>query len=141
MTTLERVEANLLAITEAQISWQKDIRRAMDGLVEAHTLSQTKLETLMESTSKYVDSSAEFVTESKARTMRLKENLDALTRAITAEHSTSKKQQKILRCVRRQVNSADILYLVIESVKGYTKHMWSSTAHAPVDGAEGSSMF
>jgi hypothetical protein len=42
---------------------------------------------------------------------------------------------------RRQVNSADKLYLVIESVKRDTKHMWSSTAHAPVDGAEGSSMF
>ena len=92
MTTLERVEANLLAITEAQISWQKDIRRAMDVLVEAHTLSQRKLETLMESISKYVDASSEFVTESKARTKRLEENLDALIRAITAEHSNGKKQ-------------------------------------------------
>ncbi len=42
---------------------------------------------------------------------------------------------------RRQVNSADQPYLVIESVKWDTQHMWSSTAHAPVDGAEGSSMF
>lgn len=92
MTTLERVEANLLAITEAQISWQKDIRRAMDVLVEAHTLSQRKLETLMESISKYVDASSEFITESKARTKRLEENLDALIRAITAEHSNGKKQ-------------------------------------------------
>ena len=92
MTTLERVEANLLAIAEAQISWQNDIRRAMEGLVEAHTLSQRKLETLIESISKYVDASAEFVTESKARTKRLEENLDALIRVITAEHSNGKKQ-------------------------------------------------
>jgi hypothetical protein len=92
VTTLARVEANLLAITEAQISWQKDIRCAMDGLVEAHTLSQRKLETLMESISKYVDASSEFVTESKARSKRLEENLDALIRVITAEHSNGKKQ-------------------------------------------------
>jgi hypothetical protein len=33
-----------------------------------------------------------FVTESKARTKRLEENLAALIRAITAEHSNGKKQ-------------------------------------------------
>jgi hypothetical protein len=38
-------------------------------------------------------------------------------------------------------DSADKLYLAIESVQWDTKHMWSSTAHAPVDGAEGSAMF
>ena len=38
-------------------------------------------------------------------------------------------------------DSADKLSLRIESVKRDTKHMWSSTAQAPVDGAEGSLMF
>jgi len=38
-------------------------------------------------------------------------------------------------------DSADKLYLAIESLRRDTKHMWSSTAHAPVDGAEGSAMF
>jgi hypothetical protein len=42
--------------------------------------------------------------------------------------------------VAGKVNSADKLYLVIESVKRDTKHAWSSTAHAPVDGAEDSTM-
>ena len=44
-------------------------------------------------------------------------------------------------CVSGKVNSADKLYLVIESVKRDTKHTWSSTAHTPVDRAEDSSMF
>src|ERR1035441_7425281 len=39
------------------------------------------------------------------------------------------------------MNRADKLYLVIESVKRDTRHTWSSTAHAPVDGAEDSAMF
>jgi len=38
-------------------------------------------------------------------------------------------------------DTADEFYLAIESVKRDTKHMWSSTAHAPVGGAEGSAMF
>ena len=39
-------------------------------------------------------------------------------------------------CVSGKVNSADKLYLVIESVKPDTKHPWSPTALAPPDGAE-----
>ena len=39
-------------------------------------------------------------------------------------------------CVSGKVNSADKLYLVIESVKPDTKHPWSSTAPPPSDGAE-----
>jgi hypothetical protein len=38
-------------------------------------------------------------------------------------------------CVSGKVNSADKLYLVIESVKPDTKHLWSSTALFPSDGA------
>ena len=44
-------------------------------------------------------------------------------------------------CVAGKVNSADKLYLVIESVTRDTKHRWSSIAPAPVDGAEDSVMF
>jgi hypothetical protein len=40
-------------------------------------------------------------------------------------------------CVAGKVNSANILYLVIESVKLDTKHCCSSTAPAPPDGAGG----
>jgi hypothetical protein len=37
-------------------------------------------------------------------------------------------------------DGSDKLYRAIESVTKDTKHMWSSTAHAPVDGAEGRAM-
>ena len=40
-------------------------------------------------------------------------------------------------CVCGKVNSADKLYLVIESVKPDTKHVRLSTAPAPADGAGG----
>jgi hypothetical protein len=43
-------------------------------------------------------------------------------------------------CVSGKVNSADKLYLVIESVKLDTKHRANSTSPGPADGAEGSSM-
>jgi len=50
------------------------------------------------------------------------------------------KSQQILPhryyCVSGKVNSADKLYLVIESVKLDTKHPRSSNIAAPVDGAE-----
>ena len=41
-------------------------------------------------------------------------------------------------CVAGKVNSADKLYLVIESVRLDIKHAGPSTAPAPVDGAGGS---
>ena len=47
----------------------------------------------------------------------------------------------VFYCVAGKVNSADKLYLVIDSVKRDSKHLWSSTVHAPVGGAEGSPMF
>jgi len=43
-------------------------------------------------------------------------------------------------CVAGKVNSADRLYLVIESVRPDTKHARRSTSHAPADGAGGSFM-
>ena len=50
-------------------------------------------------------------------------------------------EPNVLYCVAGKVNSADKLYLAIESVNRDTRHRWSSTAHAPVDGAEDSAMF
>lgn len=50
-------------------------------------------------------------------------------------------EANVFYCVAGKVNSADKLYLVMESVKRDTKHAWSSTVPDPVDGAEGSSMF
>ena len=43
-------------------------------------------------------------------------------------------------CVAGKVNSADRLYLVIESVRPDTKCVRRSTSHAPADGAGGSFM-
>jgi hypothetical protein len=40
-------------------------------------------------------------------------------------------------CVSGKVNSADKLYLVLESVKRDTKHPRSSSVQAPLDGAGG----
>ena len=46
----------------------------------------------------------------------------------------------VAHCVAGKVNSAERLYLVIESVRPDTKHVRSSTAPVPVDGAGGSAM-
>ena len=43
-------------------------------------------------------------------------------------------------CIAGKVNSADKLYLVIESVRPDTKHRWVSTAPVPADGAGGTEM-
>jgi len=47
-------------------------------------------------------------------------------------------QPNVAYCVAGKVNSADKLYLVIESVRLDIKHAGSSIAPAPVDGAGGS---
>ena len=47
-------------------------------------------------------------------------------------------QPDVAYCAAGKVNSADKLYLVIESVRPDTRHSRSSTAHAPADGAGGS---
>ena len=49
-------------------------------------------------------------------------------------------QPNVAYCVAGKVNSADRLYLVIESVRPDTKHARRSTSHAPADGAGGSAM-
>ena len=43
-------------------------------------------------------------------------------------------------CVAGKVNSADKLYLVVESIRPDTKHGGNSTAPVPADGAGGRSM-
>jgi hypothetical protein len=43
-------------------------------------------------------------------------------------------------CVAGKVNSAEKLYLVIESVRPDAKHAWVSKAPIPTDGAGGSAM-
>jgi hypothetical protein len=43
-------------------------------------------------------------------------------------------------CVSGKVNGADKLYLVIESIKTDSKHLRSSNAPVPADGAGGSAM-
>jgi len=49
-------------------------------------------------------------------------------------------QPHVAYCVAGKVNSADPLYLVIESVRLDTKHAGSSPDPAPADGAGGSAM-
>jgi hypothetical protein len=46
----------------------------------------------------------------------------------------------VAHCVAGKVNSADRLYLVIESVRLDAKHRRDSTAPVPADGAGGSGM-
>jgi len=46
-------------------------------------------------------------------------------------------QPEVAYCVAGKVNSADKLYLVIESVRLDTKHIRSSTVPEPADGAGG----
>jgi hypothetical protein len=101
---LDRIEANLLTLSELQISWakdagswQKDIRRAFDGLIESHAMAQKSMATLNDAIAKYIEAatkqteaSAAYVAESDARMKRLEENLDNLIRIITAEHANGK---------------------------------------------------
>jgi hypothetical protein len=68
----ERIESGLIAIVEVQ-------------RVHAETLSQ-----LMQTVSRFVDSSALRAQTSDARLKRIEESLEALIRAITAEHSNGK---------------------------------------------------
>ena len=49
-------------------------------------------------------------------------------------------QPNVAYCVAGKVNSADKLYLVIESVRLETKHRRVSTTRVPVDGAGGSTL-
>jgi hypothetical protein len=49
-------------------------------------------------------------------------------------------QPNVAYCVAGKVNSADKLYLVVESVRLDTKHRRDSKAPVPADGAGGSGM-
>ncbi|HVZ16953.1 MAG TPA: hypothetical protein VG897_07545 [Terriglobales bacterium] len=64
---------------------------------------------------------------------------DDSTHRVYRLHDFSKAQQITPHgyyCISGKVNSADKLYLVIESVKRDTKHTRPSTTPAPADGAE-----
>lgn len=65
---------------------------------------------------------------------------DHSTNRVYRLHDFTRSQQitpNLFYCVSGKVNSADKLYLVIESVRPDTKHWWPSTAPVPADGAGG----
>ena len=66
---------------------------------------------------------------------------DGDTQRVYRLHDFSKRwlpRPGVAYCVAGKVNSADKLYLVIESVRPDTKHTRHSTVPAPADGAGGS---
>jgi len=66
--------------------------------------------------------------------------LDLDTQRVYRLHDFSKAciiQPDVAYCIAGKVNSADKLYLVIESVRPDSKHPRSSTAPTPLDGAGG----
>lgn len=68
---------------------------------------------------------------------------DDSTRRVYRMHDFNKTQiitPNQYYCVAGKVNSADKLYLVIESVKPDTKHQQSSNVPVPADGAGGDSI-
>jgi hypothetical protein len=80
-------------------------------------------------------------TESPSFTVFLLRDLD--TQRVYRLYDFSKAQlirPDVAYCVSGKVNSADKLYLVIESVRPDTKHVRPSTAPIPADGAGGSAM-
>ena len=69
--------------------------------------------------------------------------LDRDTQRVYRLYDFSKAQlirPDVAYCVAGKVNSANKLYLVIESVRLDTKHRGVSTAPAPADGAGGSTL-
>jgi hypothetical protein len=80
-------------------------------------------------------------TEYPSCAVLLLQDLD--TQRVYRLHDFSKAQlirPGVAYCVSGKVNSAGKLYLVIESVRPDTKHLRSSTAPVPADGAGGSAM-
>jgi len=64
---------------------------------------------------------------------------DDSTHRLYQLHDFTKSQQILPQryyCVSGKINSADKLYLVIESIKPDTKHPWPSTSPSLPDGAE-----
>lgn len=77
MTTEERLE-------RIENGWL-EIQQALKAVIQVQTNANERLATLTESIGQYVDAAS-------ARTTRLEDNLDALIRAITAEHTNGKSQ-------------------------------------------------
>jgi hypothetical protein len=80
-------------------------------------------------------------TEYSSCAVFLMQDLD--TKRVYRLHDFSKAQliqPGVAYCVAGKVNSADKLYLVIESVRPDSKHGKSSTVPVPADGAGGSAM-
>jgi hypothetical protein len=77
MTTEERLE-------HIENGWL-DIQQALKAVIQVQINTNESLATIAESFGQYA-------TAADARTRRLEENLDALIRAITAEHSNGKGQ-------------------------------------------------
>jgi len=77
----ERIEANLQKTSELQTV-----------LVEAQIRLTESLSSLTASVNAHVDEARAYATESRARMAQMEANLDALIRAITAEHKNGKKK-------------------------------------------------
>ena len=78
-STLQATADTLKTIAESQVATQA----ATASLIKAQAHTQEAIADMAASIGKYVDAA-------EARTKRLEENLDALIRAITAEHSNGK---------------------------------------------------
>jgi len=77
----ERIETNLQLTSELQTK-----------LVEAQLRLTESVSKLTESVAAHVDESRAYVAESRARMAQIEANLDALIRAITAEHKNGKQK-------------------------------------------------
>jgi hypothetical protein len=77
MTTEERLE-------RIENGWL-EIQQALKTVIQVQTNTTERIASLAVSIGQYVDAA-------EARTRRLEDNLDALIRAITAEHSNGKSQ-------------------------------------------------
>jgi hypothetical protein len=75
MTTEERLE-------RIENGWL-DIQQALKAVIQVQINTNERIGTIAESFGQFVDAA-------NARTSRLEDNLDALIRAITAEHSNGK---------------------------------------------------
>jgi hypothetical protein len=77
MTTDERLE-------RIEYGWL-EIQQALKAVIQVQTNTNERIASLAESIGQYIDAA-------DARTRRLEDNLDALIRAIAAEHSNGKSQ-------------------------------------------------
>jgi hypothetical protein len=82
-TALQLTAETLQTLAQSHVATQA----ATAGLIEAQTQTQETISALNQSITRSVDAA-------EARTKRLEENLDALIRAITAEHSNGKSKHQ-----------------------------------------------